>query len=78
VKFPLAILQVAADTETDLVRHEKAHPGNRVPAPPESEVKSRMARVMSTERQYRKLLRLGGPTWLRAAIDAANEGEQPK
>jgi hypothetical protein len=43
------------------------------PKLPAAEKKSVMARVLLTPRQYRKLLRLGGPTWIRERIDEAKD-----
>ena len=43
------------------------------PKLPDTERLSRMVRVMVTEDQYRKLLRLGGPVWLRERIRQARE-----
>jgi hypothetical protein len=41
------------------------------PRLPDAERKSIMARVLLTPSQYKKLLRLGGPRWLREQIDKA-------
>jgi hypothetical protein len=43
------------------------------PKLPESERKSVTVRVLVTATQYKKLLRLGGPVWIRERIEKAKE-----